>query len=410
MRGAETPVATPTPSRSPAATAEAGELPPGLKQILDDVAEVRDLDPPPALKAGFVSRSDLPALLESLITEDDRRLFAQTTTLYRLLGHFRDDQDYLALYQGFGADSILGLYSPVDDELWVVHPDGEVPSFEDLPQDQAATLAHELAHAIQDYHFQLDTVYEQVADDLDRMQVFTSVVEGDAVDTEERYSERFLALPLGGRLFAVGIVPQASDVPLTFLRELLFPYTTGANWVRQLRRNEGDALIDSMIADPPAATAYILHPELLFASWEPAPVTLPDLAGALGPGWERQSGGTLGEFQLGNYLQLNLGLNDSNAGATGWAGDHYDVYARGDESAAVFEVEFADAAEAGEFTRLHEQFIARAGGNLTTGGEYATATLHTGKSIAVFPPAGSTVTFVYASSNDLAAMVAALLD
>jgi hypothetical protein len=371
--------------------------------VLDDVAEVRGLAAPPSLKASLVARSELPALLNGLITEEDRELFAHTTTLYRLLGHFRDDQDYLNIYQSFGADSILGLYSPLDDELWVVYPDGEEPDFDNLPRDQAGTLAHELAHAIQDYHFQLDVVYETVVDDMDRSQVFTSVVEGDAVDTENRYSEQYLTLPLAGRLYAVGIVPQASDVPVTFIRELLFPYTTGANWISNLRRSEGQRFIDELLADPPAATAYILHPDLLLEGWEPVPVTLPEVTAALGKGWARESGGALGEFHLGNYLQLQLGLGDAADAAAGWAGDHYDVYHNGDESAAIFRVEFASTAEAEEFASLHRRFVERAGGRLSSKPGYSLATLKTGKSIAIASPGGSSVIFAYGSSPAVAA-------
>jgi hypothetical protein len=395
--------ATPTPAATarPTVPGIQGPLPAGLQKVLADVATVRHLSAPPALKAELIARSALPELLESLITDEDRRQFAETTTLYRLLGHFRDDQDYLTLYQSFGADSILGLYSPLDDQLWVVYPDGQQPDFDNLPRDQAQTLAHELAHAIQDYHFKLDVVYDDVIDDLDRLQVFTSVVEGDAVDTEGRYSDEYLAAPYAGRLFALAVVPQVVDAPPTFIRELYFPYTTGANWISQLRREQGDSYIDELLADPPAATAYVLHPDLLRSGWEPVLVSLPDLASAIGAGWERESGGTLGEFHLGNYLQLQLGLGDASAAATGWAGDHYDVYVNGGESAAVFQVMFRNEAEAQEFVELHELFIERAGGVLKPGDGFAFGELATGKAVAVGATQGDSVSFAYGSSGEV---------
>ncbi|KAA0237720.1 hypothetical protein EDM76_06070, partial [bacterium] len=120
--------ATPTPAGTPGS-----ELPPSLRQVLADAATARNLPPPSTLKAELVARSRLPALLESLLTDEDRRWFAQTTTLYRLLGHLRKDQDYLTVWQSFGSDSIIGLYSPIHDQLWVVHDDGATIDFDNLP-------------------------------------------------------------------------------------------------------------------------------------------------------------------------------------------------------------------------------------------------------------------------------------
>ena len=54
-------------------------------------------------------------------------------------------------------------------------------------------------------------VYEEVLDDLDRLQVFTSVVEGDAVDTEQRYSDEYLALPEDPRYRALSDIIVTSS-------------------------------------------------------------------------------------------------------------------------------------------------------------------------------------------------------
>jgi hypothetical protein len=395
-------VTTPPASATPAAgTADA--LPSSLRQMLQDVATVRKLTPPPDLKAELVSRSDLPALLERLLTEDDRRWFDNTTTLYRLLGHLRRDQDYHSVWQSFGSGSVLGLYSPIDKQLWIVHDDGASIDFDHLPRQEKETLAHELVHAVQDYHFQLDKVYEAVVDDLDRNLAWTAVVEGDAVTHEAIYGQRFTAIPSpSGRAFLVASFGQARDVPPSIERELYFPYTTGAAWIRAIVQKTGTQTVDAMLADPPAGTAFVLHPELLENGWQPARMTLPDAGPALGNGWKRQSSGTWGEFGIQNYLLLHLrGLDAANA-ANGWNGDHYDVYVSAAESVAVFRVKFRDATEAREFADAQQSFLRAARATMSTEGTIALGQTPDGNVTATIAPNGDEVIFTIGSSPDAA--------
>jgi hypothetical protein len=166
---------------------------------------------------------------------------------------------------------------------------------------------------------------------------------------EREYSDRYLLRPGAGRFFAFGIVPQVPDVPLTFIRELLFPYTTGATWVDGLIRSQGVGYIDELLVEPPVGTICVLHGQRCLDGFAPEPVVLPDLSGGLGEGWERESGGTLGEFHLGNFLDVELSAADAQRAADGWIGDRYDVYAADDGTAAVLAIEFADEDEADEF-------------------------------------------------------------
>ena len=371
--------------------------------MLQDVAAVRKLSPPPDLKAELVSRSDLPELLERLLTEDDRRWFDNTTTLYRLLGHLRRDQDYHTIWTSFGSGSVLGLYSPIDQQLWVVHDGGASIDFDHLPRQEKETLAHELVHAVQDYHFHLDKVYEAVVADLDRNLAWTAVVEGDAVTHEAIYGQRFAAIASpSGRAFLVANFGQAPDVPASIERELYFPYTTGAAWIRAIVQKTGTARVDAMLADPPAGTAFVLHPALLESDWQPTRMTLPDVSTALGDGWRRQSGGSWGEFGIQNYLQLRLrGLDATNA-ANGWSGDHYDVYVSATESVAMFRVQFRDAAEAREFADAQQSFLRAASAAMSTEGSIALGQTPDGNVTATVAPNADEVIFTIGSSAAVA--------
>ncbi len=420
----------PTPSPSPltvrstpvTATAQAGTtttptsvtrepgppLPPAVAQALEDVAEVRDLEPPPDLRVNVIPRSELPALLDSLITDDERELYHNTTTLYRLLGHFSDDQDYLSLYTAFGATGILGLYSPLDDELWIVANAGD-GALEDLSRSERETLAHELVHALQDYHFSLDETLQEIEDNLDRTLAYIAVVEGDAVVHEGLYSNNYLLLPLAGGLGLIGLEQATAAIPTSFVRELIFPYTDGADFARSIRGQGGTAALDEYLRTPPSSTSVILHPVLDARGFIPEILELPRLEDALGPALSWESGGTLGEFHLGNYLQLGLSGVTAREAAAGWAGDRYDVYAGEADSLAVLRLRFDSEPEAEEFVDAHLRMLDERALDSGLEKDVRFFELEGGKWTAVAPRVGPDVLFAVATSKGLALQALALI-
>jgi hypothetical protein len=401
---------SPQPTRTLTPTVEAATgVPPAIEQILQDVAKIRELSPPPALKANLIARSDLPALLDRLLTDEDRKDFRDRTTLYQLVGHLRKDQDMKSVFDSFGSGSVLGLYSPLDGELWVVHDDGQAIDFDHLPAQEKSTLAHELVHAIQDYHFHLADVYRRVVSDIDLSLTWTCVVEGDAVTHENLYSSQHVMAIGSGRLYLLGVDAAQTDVPASIAREFLFPYLTGADWIKGVRRTDGTAAINELITNPPKGSAYVLHPELQASGWVPAIVALPDLSPALGPGWQKESGGTFGEFQLRNYLQLRLRATDAAAAAAGWNGDHYDVYTSGADSVAAFRVRFQDATQAAEFADAQQRFLQAAGAKVTVDGDTQLAATPDGNVTATVAASGDQVVFVIGSNGAVASKALAAL-
>ncbi len=337
-KGSSAPASTAEPSATVNATPE--PLPPIVQETLDAVAKLRGLDAPPALKARVVTRAEMPAAFAAALTDSDRAWFARTTTLYRLLGYLRADQDYYSLYLSLAEGAILGFYNPIDDTL-VVATEGGAASFEALSAGERGVLAHELVHAIQDYHFHLDQTTAAVLDDLDRNLAYTAVIEGDANTHQQLYIRR-ATLPTGAGPILLLSAAASQSLPLPISRELQFPYTSGAEWIAGLRAKLGTGAIDALLKTPPSGTWQVFHPDR--TAFTPTAVKLPDLASPLGGGWRRDSGGAFGEFQWGNFLQTRLrGLDATTAAAT-WTGDHYDVYRNGAEAVAVFDLRTADDA------------------------------------------------------------------
>ena len=286
-----------------------------LLAMLEDVADVRGLEVPRTLRVLTVARRDLRDTYIDLFTAEELVRIGETTQLYRLLGYLDEDEQLWDITLSF-LDAALGFYSADHKTLWVV-TEREGVGLGELDRSQRETLAHEIIHALQDYHFDIDATFARLEEILDAELAYTAVVEGDAVVHTDRYTGQYLAAPAGRGLFLVGALHQLPDIPPAVIRELYFPFTTGADAVRHVLREQGVEALNGYLAEPLPATTFILHPRLLGTGWEPE--WIPDsfllreqVRESLGPGWKLGLTGWLGEFHLLNYL-----LGDAPF-STGW--------------------------------------------------------------------------------------------
>ena len=394
--------------------APAPPLPESIRQLLQEVAEVRGLEAPETMRALTVARADLYDTYLELVTEEDRGQIDETTEVYRLLGYLEPDEHLWDIQTSF-LNLVLGFYSPDHKTLWVVTEEEGV-GLEELTRPQRNTLVHEIIHALQDYHFDLDATFDDLRGNLDAELAFTAVVEGDAVVHTDRYAVRFLSLPGAGGVSFLASANQVAGIPPAVLRELYFPYTTGASWAGFVLVNDGRETLNALLAEPPPATTLILHRELLDSGWEPEELgesSLPadQIAGRLGAGWQVRVAGSLGEFHLINYL-----LGDERywpawlfapssrlavEAAKGWAGDRYALLEGGDERVLVARVRFVDADEAAQFSRRHRAVATRRAEVAEEDG-FTLATRPDGKVVALVEPVGRDVIFVIATSAEVA--------
>lgn len=406
---ASSPVASPTSSAaspSPAAS-DAPPLPEAVHKVLAEVAALRGLEAPPGLRAATVSRSEVPALVERAITDAEFRRFDEVTTLYRLLGHLRSDQDYWGVLK-LALGGVVGLYDPATKQFWIVTRGA---GLDELAGWQLETLAHELLHALQDHRFDLTAMLDDALGDLDREMAARSIVEGDAEFHARLWAEGARGWrPGGARLLLVGALPQAGDVPDAILREFGFPYEWGSIWAEATIERGGLTAINAALDDPPPTTTHIIHPDDIAPDWTPEAVALPSLADALGGGWRLESEGPLGEFQLLNYLLPDRDgpprRNDDRsvvaaAAVAGWRGDHHAVYVNGGESVMVARVRFADAEEAREFDATHRAAVL-ADAEAVREGALTLATRADGMTVALTEPPGREALFAIGSNAAIA--------
>ena len=212
---------------------------------------------------------------------------------------------------------VVGFYDPRTDRLVV--RGRELDVFTEL------VLVHELTHALQDQHFDLDRPELDEADD-ERSIAFDALVEGDAVRVEEawlaaqpadRQDEVFERLgdQTGGG--------SGGDV----VSELLsFPYVVGPSYVRQVLDGAGQQALDALFVDPPTTTEQVLVPS---EAGPPVDVPRPDVEGDV------VDEGVLGELGLA----LLLDARPYHPGPhSRWGGDRYVTVERGERTCTTADV------------------------------------------------------------------------
>lgn len=281
---------------------------------------------------------------------------AGTAAAYRLLGLLPDTLDLRAFYLDLLTEQVAGYYDPKTKILYVV--EGEAAELRDV------TIAHELMHALQDQHVRLDSI-QTLQGDNDRMVAMQAVVEGQATyeqlqvmtggDIESRLPGGWGALRETIRSSQEGM-PRFAAAPMFLQETLLFPYLSGAEFVRRFAAARAGRSVLSPFAE---STEQILHPEKFLDS-------IPDRPTRIRLGAPRRGSvvheDNLGEFETRLFLYQQL-RDEAVAvrGAAGWDGDRYQVVAVDGGQAISWLSVWDDAAEAAEFASLLGRVAAPAG-------------------------------------------------
>ncbi len=380
-------------------------LPPAYAAMLEQVAAERGLTPPSTLRIGVVSRDRLGDILGGETSGDAGRM-DRLSTIYRLLGLLPEGMDYAAASRS-GLDAAVGaFYVPGKREVWLVR-DGPLPgSPAELEPWEQRLLAHEFAHALQDYHFDIPAL-ERAAGTTDAWLALRALLEGDAAWTESRWTASVL-LPRLSRGAAVEPPPVPTAPPPALARESSFQYVTGTEWVALLRGDDAGA-VDHLLRDGvPLATALVLHPDLPRTGWTPSGVAIPP--GVPAEGWQANDSDSLGEFLLASYLQSALPALPSFQAAAGWAADTIQLYrtATG-RPAMAWRIRFQDAKEAGEFASRHRELLERRADRLTERPGMLTAERRDNVTVVQLEPQGNEVTLIFAGQSDAAEALARYL-
>jgi len=225
------------------------------------------------------------------------------------IGFFGPDDDFLDIYEIFVSGGVLGVYFPNSDQLLV-------RSAGALTLSTKATIVHELVHAFDDQHFDLDR--DELRVDGDVGWAFAAAIEGSASFVEQAWRAT-LTPEEAGELEAEELRFDFGDfltLDLGFLVYETSVYETGRTWIERRIAQEGIAAIDDAVINGAPSSEVVTLP-LDAVNLDPVDVVAPTVDGEVL--WEGRGGRAL-------IAALTFLTDPEQIAATGWGGDAITVY------------------------------------------------------------------------------------
>ncbi len=296
-------------------------------EVLGQMSQITGLKLVMPLKKSLRSREDIRTYVVKQMNEDKNAAERYADQ--------RSAEAFGLLPKGFDLDSFMvnvlteqieGLYDPKSHEFYIA-------DWSPLA-DQRMVMAHELTHALEDQHFQIETWVKAARPNEDAELARDAVLEGSAMAAMVDY----LMLGTGRSLkdvpdFDPGMLigdlsstPTLKTAPLFLKDALIFPYFSGLNFSVALMKNTGWAALPGVFEKPPVSTQQILHPALYRSGKIPASVALPRLEKLLGDNWTKLDENVMGEFGWKEVLKQFLDSDRAKTLAAAWDGDRYAVF------------------------------------------------------------------------------------
>lgn len=266
---------------------------------------------------------------------------------------------------------VAAYYDPEAERIFILQGGGS-------EQEEGLVYSHELYHALQDQHFDLQA-YMPEGDALDADQALarTAVVEGEATYLHTMWLVRSMSgmvppravlgtmvqlqadLAVAQLQEMAGGAVDMDDVPPFLIETLLGNYMKGAVFVHAVHE-KGWAEVEKLYREyPPASTEQILHPEKWFAREAVSSIRWTDLSKErLLRDWELIDEDALGEIQWRIIFKVQEQA-DGDAAAAGWDGDRYAVFRRkgGDETLMLLRTAWDSEADATEFAAAYRRLL-----------------------------------------------------
>jgi hypothetical protein len=339
-----------------------------VAELLKEAETYRGLNAKAPVPAGTVDDPILKQkMLDSFREDLPPEELRPVEIALKAFGFIPESLDLVKFFPELLTSQVAGYYDPERHYLALVQREGQAFAA-GLGEDAAkradeAVLVHELTHALQDQHFNLEEfASNRPLDDADVARI--ALLEGDATLVMMDFFagsslellpgiEQSMATYLGDprQMMETPGVPGTADLaaaPAWFQDTLLFSYFQGFQFCLSARRSGGQALLDkAFTTDPPRSTEQILHPEKWHTKRDD-PVAIAWPAWPLA-GWSQVSEGQLGELSIRTLLRGIRGDTAGNEAAAGWGGDRFAVYQKEGRRLLVWITEWDTDADARQF-------------------------------------------------------------
>src|SRR5712692_8307630 len=296
-------------------------------EVLGQMSQITGLKLVMPLKKSLRSREEIRAYVIKQMDEEKN-------PAERYAGQ-RSAEAFGLLPKGFDLDVFMvnvlteqveGLYDPKTREFYIA-------DWSPLA-DQRMVMAHELTHALEDQHFQIEAWVKAVRPNEDAELARDAVLEGSAMAAMVDY----LMLSTGrslkdlpdfdpGMLIGdLGSTPTLQKAPPFLKDTLIFPYIGGLSFSAAILKNAGWAALPGVFEKPPVSTQQILHPALYRSGKIPTTVALPRLEKSLGSNWSKLDENIMGEYGWKEVLKQFMEEDRAKRLAAAWDGDRYAVF------------------------------------------------------------------------------------
>ncbi|HEX6419832.1 MAG TPA: hypothetical protein VFZ77_15130 [Acidimicrobiales bacterium] len=278
--------------------------------------------------------------------DEDADELRRTEVFLEGLGLVDPEVDLVEAMRALLGGGVVGFYDPESKEL-VVRGAALTPYVR-------TTIAHELVHALDDQHHDLDRPEYDDADDEVGFG-FSALVEGNARRIEGAYRDSLGAEER--RRAAEEELGFAGDLDLGAIPPILLdligaPYVLGEPLVAGIVGDGGDAALAAAFADPPRTSEQVMDPER-YAAREPAvDVPAPSVAG------EVVEEGVIGQLLVTLVLAGAVGMDDARDAAVGWGGDWAVAWRDGGRSCVTATLVGDDVVETEEMRRAFDRWAA----------------------------------------------------
>ncbi|HEX6852101.1 MAG TPA: hypothetical protein VF139_11940 [Candidatus Polarisedimenticolaceae bacterium] len=349
-------------------TIDAAAAKAAVEDVSAQLAQIRGLSYKSSVPVRVVddafARGHVTARFKKFMPEAE---LAATAKAWELLGVVPAGTDILKSFLDALEEQAGGFYDPETKSFFLL---------DDMPRGMAALLAaHELTHALEDQHYDLDARIAAAKGDDDRMFAIGAVHEGSAMAAMSVYMSRAMS---SGKLtqdalqeFAkseAGKAEKLNRMPAALRRQMIGPYLLGVGFVARgdlvsvMQKGYPTADAERFYKSGPVSSEQILHPEKYWDDARrdlPKPVSVGDAGRSLGRGWKRSLAGNLGELMVGVMVGATTpDTNDpaaqapsawTHVAAAGWGGDRWELWQNGDRAVALLATVWDSEKDAQEF-------------------------------------------------------------
>jgi hypothetical protein len=353
--------ATPAPgTAAPAVGTNNPEFLATADEVVKEMSQITGWGIKTPLKKSIRSRADIHAYILKQMDDEknakERYASARSAEAFGLIPKGFNLDNFLV---DLLTEQIAGLYDPKAHEFYIA---------DWIPADeQRMVMAHELTHALEDQHFDIEPWVHAARPNDDAEMARESVLEGSAMAAMLEYELKGKGLKLKDlpefdpSVFVGDLAetPVLKKAPPFIKDSLMFPYFSGLTFSMSVLKSGGWPEFTSVFARPPANTQQILHPEMYFANRAPTPLKVELPAAAPGENWALLEENSLGELGWKEVLKQFLEEERAKETAAGWDGDEYASFEQKDSKHLMLfaRIRLADIVAASRFFKEYADVL-----------------------------------------------------